>query len=93
MKTVYHNPSVNSSGRIQEIEPYGAYEGIVRRRTSSGCITELRLLGGASAMCYVYGAFNVGDRLIVGITRISEKLYKYHRGVCEHVLQYASDAA
>ena len=89
MKTVYHSLPANSSRRIQEIEPFGVYEGVVIRRTSSGCIAELRLFGGASAMCYVYGAFNVGDRLMIGITGIFDGPGKYPRGVCEYVLEYA----
>ena len=89
MKTVYHSLPANSSRRIQEIEPFGVYEGVVIRRTSSGCIAELRLFGGALEMCYVYGAFNVGDRLMIGITGIFDCPGKYPRGVCEYVLEYA----
>lgn len=44
-------------------------------------------------MCYIYASFNVGDKLVVGITKVFEKEDKYPRGICEQVLEYSRDVA
>lgn len=93
MRTVYHNSPMNSSGNNQDIELYSSYQGVVAKWTPSGCIVELLLEGGKKAMCYIYASFNVGDKLVVGITKVFEKEDKYPRGICEQVLEYSRDAA
>ena len=91
MKTLYHNSPINSSGANQDVELYSSYEGIVRRRTPSGCIVELQLENGKSAMSYVFGGWSVGSQVLVYITKLFED--RFPRGVCESVLQYAEDVA
>ena len=93
MRTLYHNSPMNSSGNNQDIELYSSYPGVVTKWTSSGCIVELLLEGGKKALCYIYASFNVGDKLVVGITKVFEIEDKYPRGICEQVLEYSRDVA
>jgi DNA polymerase-3 subunit alpha len=72
MKTLYHNLPINSSGANQDVELYSSYEGIVRKRTPSGCIVELQLENGKSAMSYVFGGWSVGSQVLVYITKLFE---------------------
>ena len=82
---LYHNSPINQ----EDVELYSSYEGIVRRSTPSGCIVELQLEDGKSAMSYVFGGWSVGSQVLIYITKLFED--RFPRGVCESVLQYAED--
>ena len=87
MKTLYHDPQINASGNNQDVELYSSYRGIVRRNTPSGCIVELELKNGRSAMSYIFGGWRIGTQVLVYITKMFED--RFPRGVCESVLQFA----
>ena len=92
MDILYHEYQTMSRNIFQGVEPFSSYKGVVRKWTPTGCIVELSLEGEKKAMCYIYASFNVGDKLIVGITKVFENEDKYPRGVCEQVIEYARDS-
>ena len=87
MKLLYHDQPTNSSAGNQDVELYSSYKGIVRRRTPYGCIVELQLKNGRSAMSYILGGWSIGTQVLVYITGLFED--RFPQGVCESVLQYA----
>ena len=93
MKTLYHKNHQDTSENESKLEIFNSYQGIVRATTNSGCIVELQFENTKSALCYLYASFNVGDKLVVGITKVFEKEDKYPRGICEQALEYSRDVA
>ena len=85
---LYHEPKVKSS-----VEMMTTYQGMVSRKTRSGCIVKLILENGDFAFSYIYANFSVGDQLNVYIEKVFDQEDKYPRGVCESVIQYGQDVA
>ena len=81
INTVYHNNICE-----EMLERFNSYRGVVRIETKSGCIVRLE----NAVDVYVFGSFQIGDIIEVGITKITEGKYK---GVCERVIRYARDQA
>lgn len=66
------------------LERFNSYRGVVHKETKAGCIVRLE----NRIDIYVFGSFQVGDIIDVGITKITDGKYK---SVCERVVYYARD--